>query len=285
MARRLRTAVAPPRWCCSAGAGRRRWRRAKRSSVASATSSGFPHQDLLCRWPWSGVLGVRHEPVPSPSELSAPRLVVAGPGGGLRTVLAGARRFETDLDRSGPSTPTDALLVTALLVERLRAGPPQCRRHLADPTMSPDGDPPPTAGRAEASHLARTTPRARRLSKSARPWPPSASSAHRPRVACGASAGASAPDLHERAYVHAPAYHIQLIALRFTYFDSQDGLGYLLHGAGTGAGCRSDVAEPERGGGDHRRLPDRTGGHLRRTAATAASPNHKLYGLPGRHAC
>ena len=33
------------------------------------------------------------------------------------------------------------------------------------------------------------------------------------------------PPIDDAVIVHAPAYQIQLIALRFTYFD-QDGLGY-----------------------------------------------------------
>jgi len=95
------------------------------------------------------------------------------------------------------------------------------------------------------------------------------------------AAPAPPPPIDEPVIVHAPAYQIQLIALRFTYFD-QDGLGYQsAAGPALGPGSeRTTVAEPQNEVvatiGD--RLTERIVTSV--DVVTAASPNHKLYGLP-----
>ena len=89
------------------------------------------------------------------------------------------------------------------------------------------------------------------------------------------------PPIDQPVIVHAPAYQIQLIALRFTYFD-QDGLGYQsAAGPASGPGSeRTTIAQPQNEVvatlGD--RLTERIVTSL--DVITAASPNHKLYGLP-----
>ena len=89
------------------------------------------------------------------------------------------------------------------------------------------------------------------------------------------------PPIDEPVIVHAPAYQIQSVALRFTYFD-QDGLGYQ-SAAGPVAGPgseRTTIAQPQTEIvatiGD--RLTERIVTSV--DVITAASPNHKLYGLP-----
>jgi hypothetical protein len=89
------------------------------------------------------------------------------------------------------------------------------------------------------------------------------------------------PPIAEPVIVHAPAYQIQLVALRFTYFD-QDGLGYQsAAGPVSGPGSeRTTIAQPQNEVvatlGD--RLTERLVTSV--DVITAASPNHKLYGLP-----
>ncbi len=87
--------------------------------------------------------------------------------------------------------------------------------------------------------------------------------------------------LDQPVLVEAPPYRIQSLAARFTYFD-QDGLGYQsAAGPGLGPGSeRATIAEPQSevvaAVGD--RLVERVAVSL--DVVTAASPNHKLYGLP-----
>ncbi|HEY4393402.1 MAG TPA: DUF3570 domain-containing protein [Polyangia bacterium] len=85
----------------------------------------------------------------------------------------------------------------------------------------------------------------------------------------------------EPAPVRAPVYRIESVAARFTYFD-QDGLGYQ-SAAGPAAGPGSEqttIAEPQSevvaALGD--RLVERVAVSV--DIITAASPNHKLFGLP-----
>ncbi len=85
----------------------------------------------------------------------------------------------------------------------------------------------------------------------------------------------------EPVVVEAPPYRVQSLAARFTYFD-QDGLGYQsAAGPVLGPGSqRATIAEPQSevvaAVGD--RLVERVAVSL--DVVTAASPNHKLYGLP-----
>ncbi|HLK91924.1 MAG TPA: DUF3570 domain-containing protein [Polyangia bacterium] len=85
----------------------------------------------------------------------------------------------------------------------------------------------------------------------------------------------------EPVLVTAPPYRIESVAARFTYFD-QDGLGYQsAAGPVLGPGSeRATIAEPQSevvaAVGD--RLVERVAVSL--DVVTAASPNHKLYGLP-----
>jgi hypothetical protein len=90
-----------------------------------------------------------------------------------------------------------------------------------------------------------------------------------------------APESDPPVIVRAPAYQFQSVAVRFTYFD-QDGLGYQ-SAAGPVAGPgseRTTIAEPQSevvvALGD--RLIERVTASV--DIVTAASPNHKLYGLP-----
>jgi hypothetical protein len=89
------------------------------------------------------------------------------------------------------------------------------------------------------------------------------------------------PAVTEPAPVLAPAYRIDSFAARFTYFD-QDGLGFQ-SAAGPAAGPGSEqatIAEPQSevvaALGD--RLVERVTVSV--DVITAASPNHKLFGLP-----
>lgn len=89
------------------------------------------------------------------------------------------------------------------------------------------------------------------------------------------------PAIAEPAPVLAPAYRIESVAARFTYFD-QDGLGYQ-SAAGPAAGPgseRATIAEPQSevvaSIGD--RLVERVAVSI--DVITAASPNHKLFGIP-----
>ncbi|HXJ19227.1 MAG TPA: DUF3570 domain-containing protein [Polyangia bacterium] len=85
----------------------------------------------------------------------------------------------------------------------------------------------------------------------------------------------------EEPAAHAPAYQIESMAARFTYFD-QDGLGYQsAAGPVTGPGSeRVTVSEPQSevvaAVGD--RMIERVAVGF--DVVTAASPNHKLFGLP-----
>jgi hypothetical protein len=89
------------------------------------------------------------------------------------------------------------------------------------------------------------------------------------------------PTVVEPAPVLAPAYRIESVAARFTYFD-QDGLGFQsAAGPVLGPGSeRVTVAEPQSeiiaSIGD--RLVERVAVSV--DIITAASPNHKLFGLP-----
>ena len=89
------------------------------------------------------------------------------------------------------------------------------------------------------------------------------------------------PAVPEPAPVLAPVYRIESVAARFTYFD-QDGLGFQ-SAAGPVAGPGSEQAtilEPQSevvaSLGD--RLVERVAVSV--DVITAASPNHKLFGLP-----
>jgi hypothetical protein len=93
--------------------------------------------------------------------------------------------------------------------------------------------------------------------------------------------GSPPPAAPEPAPVLAPAYQIESVAARFTYFD-QDGLGFQ-SAAGPPAGPgseRATIAEPQSeivaSLGD--RLVERVTVSV--DVITAASPNHKLFGLP-----
>lgn len=90
-----------------------------------------------------------------------------------------------------------------------------------------------------------------------------------------------APQIDQPVIVHAPAYQIQSFAVRFTYFD-QDGLGYQsAAGPISGPGSeRTTVAEPL--GEVVATIGDRLTQRIVTSVdvVTAASPNHKLYGLP-----